>query len=97
MAMIMQKKLARNKISFSFQAPSDAERVSLAGDFNAWDQSKNQIRKTQTGSWETTIELAPGRYQYKFLVNGKTWFADPKAKTSMPDQFGGVNSVIEVR
>jgi hypothetical protein len=48
------------------------------------------------GQWETTVPLAPGRYQYKFLADGE-WLLDPAAQQNVPNEYGSLNSVVEVR
>jgi 1,4-alpha-glucan branching enzyme len=40
--------------------------------------------------------MAPGRYQYKFVVNGTDWKTDPAAKETADDGYGGKNSVVVV-
>ncbi|MBI3875935.1 MAG: glycoside hydrolase family 13, partial [Verrucomicrobia bacterium] len=40
--------------------------------------------------------LAPGRYEYLFVVDGR-WLSDPGADEAVPNRFGGWNSVREVR
>ena len=47
------------------------------------------------GLWQTTLALKPGRYQYKFVVDGE-WMADPEAKQNVFNVHGTLNSVIEV-
>lgn len=41
-------------------------------------------------------DVAPGRYQYKFLVDGE-WIPAPLAKENVWNLHGTLNSVIEVR
>jgi hypothetical protein len=41
------------------------------------------------------LTLAPGRYEYRFIVDGE-WMADPLAKDFVPNPFGGQNSLLEV-
>ena len=50
----------------------------------------------EDGHWETTIALAPGRYEYKFVVDGQ-WLPDPLAHENVWNQHGTLNSVVEVR
>jgi hypothetical protein len=45
-------------------------------------------------SWRLAMSLASGSYQYKFVLNGSEWKADPNNSNSIGDGFGGVNSVI---
>lgn len=47
-----------------------ARRVTLAGDFNGWDPNGIELRAKGGGVWETTIDLKPGKYEYKFVEDG---------------------------
>ena len=87
----------KRAVRFEFQAPPTTQRVALVGDFNHWNRWSHIMRKSPSGLWETTVELAPGRYQYKFLVNDNQWLTDPKATAQASNQYGTNNSVIEVR
>jgi hypothetical protein len=44
---------------------------------------------------QTTVLLPPGRYHYKFLVDGG-WQDDPRAKERTPNPFGTCDSVLEI-
>jgi 1,4-alpha-glucan branching enzyme len=81
-------------VSFALHKP-DAKRVSLCGDFNGWSPSATSMKRHNDGHWETTVALAPGRYQYKFLVDGD-WLLDPAAQKNVPNEHGSLNSVVEV-
>jgi 1,4-alpha-glucan branching enzyme len=69
--------------------------VSLAGEFNGWDQAADPMVKQADGSFRIVKKLAPGRYAYKFVVDGQ-WKPDPSAKETVDDGFGGTNSVAVV-
>ena len=47
------------------------------------------------GHWSITLDLAPGRYQYKFVVD-EHWLPDLNAHENVPNEHGTLNSVIEV-
>jgi len=83
------------KVRFSIEAP-EAQHVALMGDFNHWDESKHPMRRMGKGRWEKTLTLAPGQYQYKFLVDGK-WRRDPANETLCPNGFGTQNNVVSVQ
>jgi hypothetical protein len=34
-----------------------------------------------SGTWSATLNMAPGTYEYKLLLNGTTWIADPAGTT----------------
>lgn len=98
MAAIVESRSAspQRAVRFSFQAPPTARGVAVVGDFNAWNRYRHLMRRAASGVWETTLELAPGRYQYKFLVSDQEWFDDPQAQAAVPNEFGGTNAVVEV-
>jgi hypothetical protein len=87
---------APRTISVNFVLPGpNAKQVWLCGDFNAWSRNNNPMKRRNDGQWETTLALRPGRYQYKFLVDGE-WIVDPAAKQNAANAFGTLNSVLEV-
>ena len=91
---IPEKSLER-AITFEFYAPF-ANEVNLAGEFNNWDPSKNALKRETNGQWRTSLKLRPGRYEYRFLVDGN-WENDPKSVEYIPNAFGTWNCVIEIR
>ncbi len=70
--------------------------VALAGEFNSWSTSADPMAKQADGSWRLVKKLEPGRYMYKFVVDGTNWKPDPNAAESADDGFGGMNSVVVV-
>ena len=46
----------------------------VLGDFNDWNAEKAAKLEVQAdGSFQTKIELAPGTYQFRYLIDGKQW------------------------
>ena len=81
----------------SFEWPeTGAFIVSVAGDFNNWDPQAHPLRRGKDGIWRVTASLKPGRYEYKFVVDGR-WRPDPFNPDMVPDSHGGSNSVREVK
>jgi hypothetical protein len=85
----------RVKVTFVLPEP-DAKQVWLSGEFNGWSPNAMPMKRHEDGHWETTVDLAPGRYQYKFVVDGE-WVPDPLAHGNVWNQHGTLNSVVEVR
>jgi len=81
-------------VTFKLLEP-DAKQVALAGDFNGWATDATPMKRQADGNWETTVALAPGRYQYKFIVDGQ-WIPDPLVHEHAWNQHCTLNSVIEV-
>ncbi len=81
-----------------FQYHNDSARsVSLVGDFNQWNPSHTRFRRTGEGGWRAEIDPPqPGSYGYKFLINGERWLEDPANGLKAPDNYGGLNSVLNV-
>jgi 1,4-alpha-glucan branching enzyme len=72
------------------------EHACLCGDFNRWQPvSLHMVGRARAGRWEKKIILPPGRYEYKFVVDGK-WIHDPDARENIANAFGTLNSVVDV-
>jgi 1,4-alpha-glucan branching enzyme len=84
-------KVLTKKVPFEFLGPA-AQEVYLAGDFNKWDSSANLMKKDKNGMWKATLSLKPGRYEYRFLADGK-WENDPVCSCCVPNEFGSQNCV----
>jgi len=83
------------KIQVQFRVAADQARsVSVAGTFNGWNPGKTPLEKIGEG-WKATIALPRGRYEYRFVVDGK-WVTDPSAAEAVPNPFGSSNSVLNV-
>ena len=65
----------------------------MAGDFTNWKQ--RLFTKKSHGDWNITVELMPGKYYYKYVVDN-IWIRDPNNPKSEPDKYGGRRSIIEV-
>jgi 1,4-alpha-glucan branching enzyme len=81
-------------VKFALNKP-DAKSVSVCGEFNQWSIGAAPMKRRHDGQWETVLELAPGRYQYKFVIDGE-WMPDPTARENIPNPHGSLNSVITV-
>jgi 1,4-alpha-glucan branching enzyme len=81
-------------VRLEFYAPQ-AREVYVAGSFNEWRPSATVMKTSGGGLWAGELALAPGQYEYLFLVDGQ-WLPDPRAKAYAPNPFGGMNSLLEV-
>jgi 1,4-alpha-glucan branching enzyme len=83
------------QVDFMLSAP-EAKTVVLAGDFNDWDTHSHPLKKDSKKKWKISLDLKPGKYEYRFLVDG-VWQNDPKCTTSTPNSFGSKNSVLTLK
>ncbi|OIO32898.1 MAG: hypothetical protein AUJ70_04545 [Candidatus Omnitrophica bacterium CG1_02_40_15] len=88
------KKCSKKRVVFKISAPT-ANDVRLAGDFNSWDASSSSLKKSKDGVWARDLTLNPGRYEYKYLIDGQ-WQRDPLNNLFTVNTFGSENSVIEL-
>ena len=86
----------QTNVTFSYTPGQGSGSVYLAGEFNGWNpQGEKMSDPDGDGVYLVTIPLAPGHYQYKFVVDG-SWFQDPNNPEVTDDGFGGQNSVLDV-
>lgn len=83
-------------IVFKIHAPK-AQSVFVTGSFNKWHSVEYRLEKKEGGNWEVNIQIAPGRYEYKFIVDS-TWTHDVTNPIKVPVMapYSGYNSVLEV-
>jgi hypothetical protein len=80
--------------TFKLTGHTDAEAVAIYGSFNNWIQTKNYCAKEGEG-WVCRIDLAPGKYTYKFLIDG-VGLNDPTNPVTEDDGNGHRDSVIVI-
>ncbi len=68
--------------------------VFVAGTFNSWDPKKNKM-KFEDGIYRTSVLVAKGRHEYKFVVDG-VWSIDPECEDWVTNEYGSLNSVLIV-
>jgi hypothetical protein len=85
--------LANQLVQFRLGAVGVSE-VALVGDFGGWN-IRYPMEQVAPGVWSTALPLAPGVYDYAFVVDGMTWVLDPLAP-AVADGFGGANSRLSV-
>ena len=82
------------RILFEFTSLT-AESVAIAGTFNEWKPNATPMIALGEGRWAKDLALPPGDYEYCLVVDGQ-WTPDPNAAETVPNPFGGVNSVRKV-
>jgi len=82
------------QVTFVYDAPAGTKSVHLAGTFNGWSMSALPMTgPDDAGQFRLAMQLARGRYEYKYVVNESNWQGDP----DNPIKFGPYgNSVLLV-
>jgi diguanylate cyclase (GGDEF)-like protein len=106
-ALYASKNAGRNRVSVHVPEtgvdlmfkPSHADSVKIAhvvGEFNNWETGVDVMARGEDGAWRIRLALAPGRYEYKFVLNQDWYLADPGCHETVADSYGGKNSVMRV-
>lgn len=82
------------RVRFGYFNP-EAREVSLAGSFNDWDRRATPMKRDALGDWMVELELPPGEYRYRLVVDGE-WRDDPSAQQTAQNPFGGYDAVLVV-
>lgn len=91
-----QKEIIAHQVEVIFTISGiNANQIAVAGDFNGWNTSANQLEDPDgDGIWTGKMYLKPGRYEYMLVVDDGKWVADPNAKVYADDGFGSKNAVL---
>jgi hypothetical protein len=90
-------RLITKTATFRLTAPPEAESVRVLVCLLKDDAKPvtRTLHKGPDGVWNVRMELARGRYVYRFLVDG-TPTLDPTARIEVEDEEGGKWSMVEV-
>ncbi|MCF8243291.1 MAG: alpha-glucosidase C-terminal domain-containing protein [Melioribacteraceae bacterium] len=85
-----------DEFTFSFEPAKEYDLITLFGEFNDWNRSGLEMTDPDgDGTYEITIRLNPGSYQYKFYADGEE-FVDESNPVSVSNGMGSFNSVIVI-
>jgi 1,4-alpha-glucan branching enzyme len=88
-------KVLKEGVLFAFEAPN-AKKVCITGEFNNWSGEGICMElDPKDGLWKTTLDLEPGEYEYRFIVDG-VWLRDPRNSDTVMNEFGQENSLLIV-
>ena len=72
-----------------------AKTVRITGSFCDWSAQGFPLEKREDGVWECNLALENGQFEYRFIVDG-SWLPDPHNNRTVPNEFGGANSLVIV-
>ena len=82
-------------VVFRLEAPH-AEDVRVAGEWNGWNPEEGVMRRDPiSGVWIGRARIPEGRYQYRFVVDGR-WIEDPENEDHDFGEEGFRNSVLQI-
>lgn len=82
------------KPNYVFSLPNfpDAKEVYISGNFINWEEPGYKMTLVD-GVWKVPVYLEPGKYTYKYIVDGN-WITDPNNPQWEQNEFGTGNSVL---
>ncbi|HQU73197.1 MAG: alpha-glucosidase C-terminal domain-containing protein [Calditrichaeota bacterium] len=86
----------REPTRFSFTPKKAVQKLTVFGAFNSWNRDLHPLTDPDgDGTYTLTLSLEPGRYEYKFFVDGEE-LVDPQNPVKIPNPFGSYNSLLTV-
>jgi 1,4-alpha-glucan branching enzyme len=73
-------------------APPQAGRVELVGDFTVWE-ALPMVRRGDR--WEVELEVEAGTHHYGYLVDGE-WFMPDDERSVVPDEWGRSSAILVI-
>ncbi|GEM_PF-656233 len=99
--MMLKKQWFKTKCKVAFEIkagelPKDIkiQSIHLVGEFNGWDKTATPLRKVKNVWKEFVIIDLEKELQYRFLINGTTWFNDPNADKYVANNVDGDNCIV---
>lgn len=74
----------------------DIKRAEITGSFIDWKKLPMQ-QIGNSGYWEITLTLPEGEHRFTYILDSTKRFADPTIPAREMDDFGGQNSILQVR
>ena len=88
-------KQTKEGVIFNYYDPV-AQNVQLVGDYSNWEPVEDiMVQEKGNNLWKGTFPLDPGKYQYKFVVDGE-WKLDPYNPEVITGNMGANNSLVRV-
>ena len=84
------------KVTFTVPA-EDAEKVTVVGSFNEWNEKATPLKKLKNGSFKGTVDLeASNSYEFRYLVDG-AYVNETEADGLVWNEFAGAeNSLLKL-
>ncbi len=98
MALEKRASAKPDHVAVTFRIPASLVAVSadLVGEFTDWRLVSMQPEAD--GSWSATFDLAVGHvFRFRYLIDGTRWENDWVADNYVPNDYGGDDSVVDVR
>ncbi len=83
------------RIHLEYPASSGISSAAVTGSFNKWNPKKFEMIK-KNGRFQLDFMLYDGKYEFKFLIDGKEYLLNKLKYRTVPDGLGGENHLLVV-
>lgn len=83
------------RVEFLTRLDGEHRDVILTGEFNGWSREGVRLVNGSGGEWRGSLQLRPGVYQYRLIVDGN-WWDDPANGDRVWNDQGSQNCVLRV-
>jgi len=73
-----------------------ATHIAITGSFTGW-KAVPLRRIGDSGYWEISLTIPGGEHRFSYVVDGRERLPDPTVLAREPDDFGGKNSILQVK
>ena len=87
-------KSQKRRVTFALTAP-EAQAVAVTGNFCDWLPDVHMLKRDGKGTWKKMMMLEPGRYEYRFVVDGH-WWDDQACMERVANSYGTHNCILLV-
>lgn len=85
------------KVTFVIEHDPEQPTVSVVGDFNGWDPSKNKLVKRRNNTRSAAVELEKGQsYRFRYYAADGSWFNDDDADAYESGEHGSDNCILKL-
>ena len=85
------------RVTFRFEPDSETvSSVNLVSEVDDWDTVARPMTRRKDGSFSTSVTMRPGRYRFRYLVDGQRWVNDHNADDFVDNGHGDVDGVVDV-
>ena len=81
------------KVTFTVSA-EEANKVTVVGNFNEWNDQATPLKKLKNGSFKGTVDLESGSsYEFRYLVDG-TYVNEQEADSFAWNDYAGTENCV---
>ena len=92
---LKSKPVCKVTLAIDKKNAQQASSITVAGDFNGWNETSHSMKQLKNGDFKITLELPKNKdYQFRYLVNGNAWMNDESADAFVSNRVSGEENCV---